>query len=570
MRSFLRTVVAVAAGVLLSMLLVLGVTYLRWGRPPEIHRGSILEQRVSGPIAEYPPDGITSGLFAPSAPTLYSILRNLSNAAVDDRIRGVLLVTDHPGAGFAALDEIRGAVAAVRAAGKPVWAWSDNLGLKDLYLASACDSFFVHPAAYVDLGGMFAGSVHVSRALEKLGIQPQVSRIESYKSAAEMVTRPDLSPQAKEMLEWVEGDIFPRVLEATAGGLGVDRDVLLGAMREAVPLPQVLVDEGIADGVRYRDEMDAALPRDGGRERPRLVAAADYRRIDTPGGKKGKKIAVVHADGLITGEESGWDPFLGPVMGYRSVNADLREALQDKDVVGVIFRVDSRGGESITSDRIGRMVEVVDRKKPVVVSMVDVAASGGYTISYRARTLLAGANTLTGSIGIITGKFVLKDFYAKLGITKDGVGTGPNPDFYSDVRAWTPEEMGRVRDREWASYRAWIADIARCRKMEPAEVDSVGRGRVWTGAQALDRGLIDGLGGLDAAVDAVRKEAGLAPDARVQLVDYPRPRGFLENVLGLNLATAPQRTLAAWVGRSMGRAQSLSRERLEMLSLPVP
>lgn len=569
MHSYLRTVAAVVVGILLSVALVLGVVYLRWGRPPAVHRGSILEQPVSGAIPEYPPGGYTSGLFAFSGPSLHTILRNLRNAAADDRIRGVLLVLDHPGDGYAALDEIRTALAGVRAAGKPVWAWSDNLGFKDLYLASACDSFFVHPAAYVDLGGMFAGSIHVAAALEKLGIQPQVSRIESYKSAAEMVTRTDLSPQAKEMLAWIEGDIFPRVVDATAGGLGVDRETLLGAMTEAVPLPGVLVEEGIADGVRYRDEMDAALSPEPGK-RPRLVPAADYRGIDPPGGKKGKTIAVVHAQGLITGEESGWDPFLGPVMGYRSVVDDLRRALLDKDVVGVIFRVDSRGGESITSDRIGRMVEVVNREKPVVVSMVDVAASGGYTISYRARALIAGPNTLTGSIGIITGKFVLTDFYAKLGITVDGVGTGPNPDFYSPYRAWTPEEMGKVRDREWASYRAWIADIARCRKMEPAAVDSVGRGRVWTGAQALDRGLIDGLGGLEAAVAAVREAAGLAPGERVQLVDYPRPEGFWGGILGVNLEAAPGRALAAWIGRSMGRVASLRRERLELLGLPVP
>lgn len=569
MHSFLRVVAAVAAGILLVTALLLGAVYLRWGRPPSVPGGSILEQPVSGPIPEYPPNGAVSGLFAYSGPTLHSILGNLRNAAADDRIRGVLLVLDHPGDGFAALEEIRTAVQAVRGAGKPVWAWSDNLGFKDLYLASACDSFFVHPAAYVDLGGMYAGSLHVAEALRKLGIRPQVSRIESYKSAAEMVTRSDLSPQAKEMLAWIQEDIFPRVLEATAVGLGVDRETLLAAMTEAVPLPGVLLEQGIADGVRYRDEMDGALaPKPG--ERPRLVAAADYRRIGPPGGRKGKKIAVVHAQGLITGEESGRDPFLGPVMGYRSVVADLRRALRDKDVIGVVFRVDSRGGESITSDRIGRMVEVVDRKKPVVVSMVDVAASGGYTVSYRARTLLAGANTITGSIGIITGKFVLTDFYAKLGITVDGVGTGPNPDFYSPFRDWSPEEMGKVRDREWASYRAWIADIARCRKLEPAAVDSVGRGRVWTGAQALDRGLIDGLGGLDDAVAAVRQAAGLAPGDRVQLVDYPRPEGFWENLLGLDPTTVPEHALTAWLGRSMGRMESLRGERLQLLSLPVP
>jgi protease-4 len=448
MPSFFKLVWAVMVGVLLLNLAVLGIVWAKWGQDPKIEKESLLFQTISGPILEYPIGGFTSGILATSDPTLHSILENLSKATRDDRITGVVLRLGHPGAGYAMLEEIRAELLRVREAGKTVWAWSDNFNMKDLYLASACDSFFVHPGSYVALHGMYGERFYLAGMMEKLGIEPEIHRIESYKSAAEMMTRSDMSPEAREMSEWIMNDIYPRIMWETAEGMGVDVGVLEGVMEKVIPMPDELEELGLVSGVRYWDEMKDALPRPDGKEEPRLLSASTYDGVSPEDvGQKGKKkIAVVHAQGIIGGSESGRDPFLGVMMGQQSVRRDLKKALDDDDVVGVVFRVDSQGGETLTSERIGRMVELVDKEKPVVISMVDVAASGGYTISYRGRTLLANTNTITGSIGSITGKMNVAGFYNKLGITFDGVGIGANADFYSGTRNWTfGASMSKVR-----------------------------------------------------------------------------------------------------------------------------
>jgi len=235
-----------------------------------------------------------------------------------------------------------------------------------------------------------------------------------------------------------------------------------------------------------------------------------------------------------------------------------------------VFRIDSPGGEMLTGNRIGRMVELVDREKPVVVSMADVAASGGYEIAYRARRLIADGNTITGSIGIITGKFNARGLYNKLGITKDGIGLGPNGDFYSDYSNWTSEERDMVKDRLWQSYDRWIGMIAEHRKMTAAEVDSVARGRVWTGRQAAENGLIDALGGLDAAVAEAKELAGLPPDEKVGLVHYPQPEGFLATLLGTEIAAVPEAALGRWFRERAATLSALDGGELRMLEVAVP
>jgi protease IV len=569
---FFRIVAAVVFGIVIFFLGFFALVYLKWGQEPRIEKGSILVLTLEGPFLEYPPGGYTSGLLVSEEPTLHAVLDDLSKAKVDDRVRGVLLVLDGPEAGYAKLQEIRTEIRRVRDAGKPVWAWSDNVGLKDLYLASACDSFFVHPTGYTYLGGMYADRLYVTGALKKLGIEPQVARVESYKSAAEAVLRTDMSPEDRAMEGWLLADIYPRVIQEIATGLSVDSTQVGSGLERTLMSGRDLVGLRLASGAREWDEMKAALPRPKGDKKPILITALDYDRVPaTKVGLRGKKkIAVVHAQGLIAGEESGQDPMFGITMGYASVNHDLQSALDDDDVVGVVFRVDSPGGESITSDRISRMVEVVDRKKPVVVSMVDVAASGGYNVAYRARKILADGNTITGSIGIFTGKFTAHDLYQKLGITKDGIGIGPNADFYSDYRRWTDLEYQRVVSNNWDAYRTWIGNIARFRKLAVADVDSVGRGRVWTGRQALDRKLVDGLGDLDAAVAAVKAAAGIDSTEKVTLEHYPKPEGFLATLLGMNPIGLPGALADRWVGERVATWKGMSRMDLRVLDLPVP
>jgi protease-4 len=261
----------------------------------------------------------------------------------------------------------------------------------------------------------------------------------------------------------------------------------------------------------------------------RTVSSSRYALVEPSklGLKGKKKIAVVHAQGMIGGRKTRTDPMLGIMMGHESVIAELRRAQKDKDVAAIVFRVDSRGGESLASDLIGHEVEEVSKEKPIVVSMVDVAASGGYYIAYEASKLVADPMTITGSIGSISAKFNMKGLYDKLGITYDFVEKGPNALFYSDYRDFTPEERALFEKNHWAGFDMWLRDVAEHRKMTYEQVSALAMGRVWTGRQAKANGLIDELGGLDKAIEVAKGLANIKDTEKVTVVHYPKKKGLL-------------------------------------------
>ena len=250
-------------------------------------------------------------------------------------------------------------------------------------------------------------------------------------------------------------------------------------------------------------------------------------------GLKGDKtVAVIHAQGTITGSESGVSPLFGVTMGHETIVAELRRARQDDDVAAVVFRVDSRGGDSLASDLMGHEVEITAAAKPVVASMVDVAASGGYHIAYPASRILADPTTITGSIGSIGGKFNLAGFYDKLGIDHDRVTRGPMALMDSDLRDYTPEERARFEANHWNSFNHWLRDVAKHRGISFEEAELLAHGRVWSGRQAVANGLVDELGDLDRAVQVAKELAGIAADEGVTVVHYPEKKGLLESLFG--------------------------------------
>jgi protease-4 len=241
---------------------------------------------------------------------------------------------------------------------------------------------------------------------------------------------------------------------------------------------------------------------------------------------------VVHAQGTIGGRKSGANPVLGVMMGHETVVADLRRARKNDKVAAVVFRVDSRGGEALASDLIGHEVERTAEIKPVVVSMVDVAASGGYHIAYRASKIVADPLTLTGSIGSINMKPNLKGLYDKLGITYDFVTKGPMALMYSDYRNFTPEEKDRFQKNHWDGFNHWLRDVAEHRGMTFEEAEKLAHGRVWTGRQAKANGLVDELGGLDKAVAIAKDLAGIPEEEPVTLLHFPKKKGWLNLFFG--------------------------------------
>ncbi|MBN2170909.1 MAG: S49 family peptidase, partial [Candidatus Krumholzibacteriota bacterium] len=332
--------------------------------------------------------------------------------------------------------------------------------------------------------------------------------------------------------EWILADVWSELVDALREDRGLTETQVTALMEEAEFGAARAREAGLIDGILYWDELAARLKGEDDDEL-RTVSMGRYADVDFDDldmtGKK--KIAVVHAQGTIGGRQSGVNPLLGIMMGHESVCADLRRAREDEDVAAIVFRVNSGGGDALTSDLIGHEVEITAAEKPVVVSMVDVAASGGYHVAYRATRMLADGNTITGSIGSISGKFVMKGLYDKLGLTHSFVTRGPNALMWSSVLDFTDEQWEIHAERHWADFNDWLRDVAERRGMSFAEAEKLAHGRVWTGRQAAGNGLVDEVGGLDRAVALARELAEVPEKDKVTVVHYPVQKGLLESIL---------------------------------------
>jgi protease-4 len=531
MRAFFRSFFASLLAFLVLLLVFIGAVGAKDAFKPKIKGHSYLVIDVYGEIFEYSPSAdVLSTILGGEPETLQRILDNLAKAAVDDRIDGVIMkLSASNTAGGAMIQEIRDAIQRVRHAGKPVYAFADYLNRKTYYLAAACDSIYMPPSAYFFFTGLGATSTHVKKTMEKLGIEPNIQQIREYKSAAELVTRADLSDEAKQNIEWLLEEFWDMFMEAIIADRGLTEAKIADLMDYAFFLPYEAQAVGLIDRVLYWDQLEERLKEEDD-DRLRIVSQCRYADVD-PGkvGLKGDtRIAVVHAQGAIGGRKSRIDPALGLIMGHESLAAELRKIREDEDVKAVILRVDSPGGESLTSDLISRAVEMTAALKPVVVSMVDIAASGGYTISYRGSRIVANPMTQTGSIGSISGKLNIKEFHEKLGITHDSVTKGPKSLVFSPYRNFDDDEWERFRATGLADYALWIEDIARHRDLTSEELDTLCYGRVWTGRQAAANGLIDDVGGLDRAVSITKELLEIPAKEYVVLEHYPKEKGLLD------------------------------------------
>jgi protease-4 len=524
--------------ILVGCLVLLGVVVLAavaMSSGPDIKDHSYLVVDIRGDILEFdPPADLASGVLGSKPETLQRILCNLEKAAADERIDGVILkISSSNGAGYAMMQEIRGAIAKVQARDKKVYGLIETVDSRTYYLAAACDSLYAYPDAYISFTGFAATTQHVKQSLDKLGIKPNISKIKDYKAAAEMVTTDRMSDASRENKEWLLAEIWEMYTEALAGDRGFSEEQVTGLMAHALFSPEEAIEAGLVDELLYWDGLEEMLKQEDDDEL-RTVSQGQYAEVDAAdldiGGKK--KIAVVHAQGMIGGRKSRINPLLGVMMGSDSVACDLRKARLDDDIAAVVFRVDSRGGDSLTSGIICHEVELVRESKPIIASMVNVAASGGYKVSYRASKVIADPMTITGSIGSISGKLNMKGLYDRLGMTFDSATMGPMAQLYSDTRDFTEAEWARFQENHWDGFNRWLEDVAKHRGMGFEEAEKLAHGRVWTGRQAKENGLIDELGGLDRAVELAKELAEIPADEQVTLVHYPKKKSMMSMLLG--------------------------------------
>jgi protease-4 len=499
---------------------------------PSIAGDAAVVIEIGGDMLEYHPSFSPGLIFGRRELTLTDVLTAVDAAARDPKAKAIVLKIYPSEAGIAKCEELKGAIDRFRKSGKAVIAFSPILTGHAYLIACAADSIFMPPAGYLIIPGPASSATFLRGTFDKLGIRPNIHRIEDYKSAAEMYTERKRTPASRAMTEWLLGDIFEKYVADIATSRDQSADAVLMWVNRGLFSPARALENGLIDGIRHWDEIEALFEsRD-----VKLVAAHEYLRTrHAAQSLEGPKIAVVHAQGIIMMGESGYDPMSGLTMGSQTIIDELRKVRDDKTIKAVILRVDSPGGDGIAGDMISREVEITAAEKPVIVSMSDVAASGGYEISYRADQIVAMPGSITGSIGSITGKMNMRGFYDKLGITKDEIGTGRNSLIYSDYRDFSQEEWEVIKEEHWQFYRGWIEDIARFRGMTADSIDALGRGRVWTGNQAVSNGLIDGIGDLHRAVGIACEQAKIADSTRVVLVHYPKKLGFLQEILSRNI-----------------------------------
>jgi protease-4 len=503
----------------------------------------ILELDLTDGIADGPPQDPVAALLTIRRTRLPDLLDGLKRAASDDRVRALVVKVGGSRIGLAKVQELRDAVLDFRQSGKLAVAWSESFGdfvrgNVPYYLATGFDRIYLQPSGTVGLTGIAVEQVFLHGALERLGIDFQSAKRSEYKSAADQLTETGFTGPAREAAARLAESVTEQLAAAVAAGRGLTVEQARALLARGPFLAQQALSEGLVDGLLYRDQVYEQVRKEAGADTT-LLYLQRYRRTHsisdlprrlgsgvrelTPGQPE-RFVAMIYAHGAIRQGRSGRGGPGGGGMGSDTVAAALRAAAADEGARAVVLRVNSPGGSAVASDVIWReVVRVRAAGKPVVVSMGDVAASGGYFISAPADVIVAQPATITGSIGVIIGKPVLQDLFERVGVATDSAVDGDgaaSATMFSSARPFT--EADWVRINEWldAVYADFTEKVASGRRMDIGRVHELARGRVWTGADAVANGLADQTGGMREAIAIARQRAGLPDDAPAR--SYPR------------------------------------------------
>jgi protease-4 len=492
----------------------------------------ILELDLSEGIAEEPPADPLSAVLAMRRPRLADVLDGLRRARADGRVRALVVRIGGRPIGVARVQELRSAVAAFRRSGKATVAWAETYGEfgpgnAAYYLATAFEQIWLQPSGDVGLTGLSMEQWFLRGTMDKLGLEYEVSKRHEYKTAADRLTEQGFTGPAREALEQLAASLAGQITEAVAERLAISPAQARMLIDNGPYVAEEAVELRLVDALGYRDEVYDDVRKSAGPD-AHLLYLARYQRSRALAERARKlpergadMIALIYAAGPIRRGRSGRGPMSGGAMGSDTVSAALRIAAADRRVRAIVLRVNSPGGSYVASDTIWR--EVVRTRRagtPIVVSMGDVAASGGYYISMAADEIVAQPGTITGSIGVLSGKPVTSSLLERVGITTDSVTVGAHADMFSTTRPFSEEEWAKINSWLDRIYADFTGKVAIGRNMTPEQVHEIARGRVWTGADAKAIGLVDHLGGLDDAIALARRKAGLPDGAPVR--GYPR------------------------------------------------
>ena len=535
-----------------SLAAFLGLYFLI-DREPAVSANSTLTLELGGDLAEVAPSDVLSYLSDARAPTVRAIVDNLRKAKADDRISAVLLKpTGFSTPFWGKIQEIRDAVLDLRTSGKPVYAYLEFAGDREYYLATAADQIFLMPSASLDLTGVASYELFLRGTLNKAGVVPDLHGVGKYKTAVNTFTETGFTEAHREMSVSLNRDLFDQLVSGIAEGRRKDEAEVRTLIDQGPFLAGEALRLGLVDHVAYEDQVDERLTAAGAGGSERHVSGADYARVGAAslGLNRGPRIAVINAVGAIVSGKSGFDPVNGPVVGSETLIEYIRRARRADAIRAIVLRIDSPGGSATASDAVWRELMIAREDRPLVASMSDLAASGGYYIAMPAHAIVAQPTTLTGSIGIFGGKFVTGGLYEKLGATIGSTSIGQHAEMNSPARPYNAEELAEVQTQMQAFYDQFIEKVASARGRTPGQIDEVAQGRVWTGRQAHANGLVDALGGLREAIEVAKDRAGIAADAEVELVVYP-PRRNLYELLTEEFSGARQAAAARWLASQL-------------------
>lgn len=496
-----------------------------------VRKGSVLTMKLRGQISDQLKSRFSSGLSLPQ------ICENFIKAAYDPRISGIYLHIDGLNCGWAKVEEIRRHIFNFKKSGKFVVAYLPACREKEYYLASACDDLYLPPSAYFSFYGFTVQAAFLAGVFENVGIQPDVQRIGKYKSAGDQLTRKSMSKENCEMLTAILDNIYGNWLDKVSSTKGKKIEDMKNFINEGVYKIERLKEEGLITNMHYDDEVISMLKEKVGVQKDKVLPMVDYSKYSrvrnwTLGLTGGRDlIAIIRASGSISRVKSPLSLSGSGIIGEQLIEK-IRQARESKKYKAAIIRIDSPGGDALASDLMWREIRLLAESKPVIASMSDVAASGGYYMAMAADAIVAENLTLTGSIGVVTGKFSLGKLYEKIGFNKEIISRGKYAELLAaDQRPLRPDEAELFAKSAQNAYEQFRDKAAFSRSMPVDKMEEVAQGRVWTGQDAASRGLVDAIGGFSRAVAIAKQKANIPQDRQVMLVELSRPSPTLPEIL---------------------------------------
>jgi protease-4 len=553
LKFFLGIVVGVILMLLIGVILLVGVASYR-SRPPAIAADSTLVLHLGGELPERAPVELPIAAWGQRSPmTMEEVWSALRKAAADKRIKAVVIEPQGLEVGWAKMQELHADLEQFRRSGKPLYAFLKTPGAREYYVSTAASKIYMGPDDMLNLKGVRFELMYFKRTLDKLGITVDVEHDGKYKDFGDMFTRQDMSPETREVMSSVIDLVYGDLVKT----IGVSRKKTSAAVTDAMDngplLSQDVAARGLVDGLCYEDQMFGKLKAEIKTD-VRKVNDHDYVRSSASdaGVTTKERVGFVVAQGdIIRGDPESSENSDG--IESESFDKLLAKVAANSDLKGVIVRIDSAGGEVFASDAIWRAMNELARKKPVVISMSDAAASGGYYIAMNGAPIVAYPETLTGSIGVVFGKPDLHGLYDKLGIDKAILSRGRFAAIDSDYTPLDQEEKAKLKEGIDANYRTFLEKVAGSRHRPVDQIEPVAQGRVWLGEQARENGLVDELGGIDKAIELVKRKASIPASDLVELVPYPARRSLLDVLFSSQPEASVEGEIAAAAGwRNLG------------------